>query len=331
MAAVPLAARKTGRAQHLQAENKERTMTERAAPTQVLVVDDSAVSRKLLEHALENPAYTVRFAKDGAEALRAFDEHAPALVITDWVLPDVSGPELCQQLRARAKGYTYIVIVTSNSAKEQLVEGLAAGADDYLTKPFDPGELQARIGVGRRTVELHREIAEKNRQLEELALTDHLTGLPNRRAVEQFAKRQLRGAIRYKFSLWVILPDLDSFKQVNDEFGHAAGDEVLRRFAEILKAKTRASDICGRLGGDEFVLVLSHARKEDTARVAERLREEFACQKFQFGGKNVRVTASFGIAGFQGTGAPELRQLFDRADRALYEGKQTGRNQVKTE
>ena len=306
-------------------------MSERAAHEQVLVVDDSAVSRKLLEHALEHQPYDVRFAKDGAEGLRLFDQHAPPLIITDWMLPDISGPELCQKIRASAKGYTYIVILTSNSDKEDLVQGLAAGADDYLTKPFDPGELQARIGVGRRTVELHREVADKNRQLEELALTDHLTGLANRRAVEDFAERQLRGAVRHKFSLWVMLPDIDTFKRVNDEFGHPAGDEVLKRFAEILKANTRAADICGRVGGDEFMLVISHVNKEDVVRTAERLREEFACEKFKFAGKSVRVTASFGIAGFQEVGSPELRQLLDRADRELYAAKQAGRNRVSIE
>jgi two-component system cell cycle response regulator len=306
-------------------------MTEHAAPEPVLVVDDSAVSRKLLEHALESEPYTVHFAKDGEEALRVFDKHAPRLIITDWILPDISGPELCQKIRANAKNYTYIVILTSNSDKQYLVEGLGAGADDYLTKPFDRQELQARLGVGRRTVDLHREIAEKNKLLEELALTDHLTGLPNRRAVEEFAERQLRGAIRHKFSLWVMLPDLDRFKNVNDDFGHAAGDEVLQRFAGILKANTRAADICGRLGGDEFMLVVSHVNDEDILRTAERLREEFACEKFKFNGKNVHVTASFGIAGFQGMGAPGLRQLLDKADRALYGAKQAGRNQVKVE
>jgi two-component system cell cycle response regulator len=301
------------------------------ATYQVLVVDDSQISRKLVEHALEGQPYSLLFAKNGQEGLDLFEQHAPPIVVTDWLMPDISGPELCQKIRGNAKSYTYIVILTSNSDKEYLVEGLAAGADDYLTKPFDPGELQARIGVGRRTVELHREIADKNKQLEELALTDHLTGLPNRRAVEEFAERQLRGAIRHRFSLWAVLPDLDNFKHVNDKFGHAAGDQVLQRFAEILRANTRAADICGRQGGDEFILVLSYTNKEDISRTAERLREEFACEKFEFAGKSVRVTASFGISGFQGMGAPELRQLLDRADRALYAAKQAGRNQVRIE
>jgi two-component system chemotaxis response regulator CheY len=299
------------------------------ATFQVLVVDDSQISRKLVERALQGQPYSLLFAKSGQEGLELFAQHAPPIVVTDWLMPDITGPELCQKIRANVKNYTYIVILTTKSGKEDLVAGLGSGADDYLTKPFDPGELQARIGVGRRTVELHREIADKNKQLEELALTDHLTGLPNRRAIEEFAERQLRGAIRHKFSLWVVLPDLDMFKQVNDEFGHAAGDEVLKRFADILRVNTRASDICGRLGGDEFVLVLSYTNKEDISRTAERLREEFACEKFKFAGRSVRVTASFGIAGFQGMGAPELRQLLDRADRALYSAKQGGRNQVK--
>src|ERR1700676_1343894 len=298
------------------------------ATFQVLVVDDSQISRKLVERALEGQPYSLLFAKSGQEGLELFAQHAPPIVVTDWLMPDITGVELCQKIRANVENYTYIVILTTKSGKEDLVAGLGSGADDYLTKPFDPGELQARIGVGRRTVELHREIADKNKQLEELALTDHLTGLPNRRAIEEFAERQLRGAIRHKFSLWVVLPDLDMFKQVNDEFGHAAGDEVLKRFADILRANTRASDICGRLGGDEFVLAVSYTNKEDISRTAERLREEFACEKFKFAGKSVRVTASFGIAGFQGMGAPELRQLLDRADRALYAAKQGGRNQV---
>ncbi len=298
---------------------------------QVLVVDDSAVSRKLLEHALENQPHHAIFAKDGAEALRLFAQHSPRMVITDWMLPDISGPELCRHIRANSKGYTYIVILTSNSDKDDLVEGLAAGADDYLTKPFDRQELLARIAVGRRAVELHAEVEAKNKQMEELACTDHLTGLPNRRAVEEFGEHQLRGAMRHKFPLWVVLLDVDHFKKVNDIHGHAGGDSVLARVAELLRKNTRAADISGRLGGDEFVLVLSHANAEDIVRAVERLREEIACEKFSSNGKELRITVSFGIAGFQTIGIPEFKQLLERADRALHAAKQAGRNQVKIE
>ena len=219
---------------------------------QILVVDDSPVSRKVLEHALSDEPYTLLFAKSGEEALRFFQEHRPAVVITDWMLPDSSGPELCQRIRSDAQhSYTYIILLTSMTEKDSVVKGLAAGADDYLTKPFDSSELLARIGVGGRIIALHREIEEKNRLLEEAARTDHLTGLANRRAIEEWANRQLRGAARHGYPFWVVIADLDSFKSVNDNHGHAAGDAVLQKFAEILKENTRASDLSGLLDGTQ--------------------------------------------------------------------------------
>src|SRR5262249_18724400 len=147
----------------------------------------------------------------------------------------------------------------SNKDKNQIVEGLDSGADDYLTKPFDPGELLARIRVGRRIAELHRQVEAKNKLLEELALTDALTGLPNRRALEPWATRQLSAAARHGFPLWVVIADLDWFKSINDTYGHDVGDTVLKMFAQILKANTRASNMCARIGGEEFVEVIGHS------------------------------------------------------------------------
>jgi two-component system, cell cycle response regulator len=303
-------------------------MTEPAAPLKVLVVDDSAVSRKLLEHALEDQPYQAIFAKDGTEAKRLFALHSPRMVTTDWMLPDVPGPELCRHIRASSKGYTYIVILTSSSDKRDLVEGLAAGADDYLTKPFDREELLARLAVGRRTVELHAEIQAKNKQLEELARTDHLTGLPNRRAVEEFGEHQLHGALRHKYGLWVVLLDVDHFKRINDVYGHAAGDLALKCVADLLRNNTRAADISGRLGGDEFALVLSHANEQGVVQTAERMREQIARKKFSLNNQEVKITVSFGIAGLQPSGMPDFKQLLEGADRALYAAKQAGRNKV---
>ncbi|MFI5058026.1 MAG: diguanylate cyclase [Candidatus Acidiferrales bacterium] len=299
---------------------------------QILVVDDSAFSRKLLEHALSDESYTLLFAESGEEALRLFQERRPAVVITDWVLPDSSGPELCQRIRSDAQNsYTYIILLTSMTEKDSVVKGLAAGADDYLTKPFDASELLARIGVGRRIIDLHREIEEKNRLLEEAARTDHLTGLANRRAIEEWATRQLRGAARHSFPLWVVLADLDSFKSINDNHGHDAGDTVLQKFAEILRENTRASDLSGRLGGDEFLLILTHVERENIEITLDRLRKQFGSQIFTFNGQKAKVTASFGIAGFQGGEAPEFSALLRQADKALYAAKRGGRNQVKVE
>jgi two-component system, cell cycle response regulator len=304
-------------------------MVKAAATYQILVVDDSPVSRKLVEHALEASGHSLLFAKSGQEALELFRQHSPSIIITDWMLPDFSGLELCERIRAEAqRGYTYIIVLSAKSEKDHVVKGLAAGADDYLTKPFDSGELLARVGVGCRTVELHREIDAKNRLLEEMAHTDSLTGLPNRRAIEDWAARQLRGAARHKFPLWVVQGDLDSFKQINDTYGHEAGDVVLRRFAEILRRNTRASDMCGRMGGDEFLLVITHVASEYIESIINRMREEWAGCEFKLDGTAVSITATFGIAGFCGKEAPTLQTLVQRADKALYAAKRSGGNQV---
>src|ERR1700680_5046309 len=238
----------------------ELCMNDAAAPDlQVLVVDDSPVYRKLVEHALEGNPYSLIFAKSGHEALDLFAGKLPAIVITDWMMPDLSGLELCQRLRADVhRGYTYIILLTSIAEKGNVVKGLQAGADDDLTKPFDPGEMLARIGVGRRIIDLNRELAAKSMKLEEAARTDPLTGLPNRRAIEEWALKQLRGSARHGFSLWVVVADIDSFKTINDTFGHHAGDIVIKTFADYLKRCTRSSDICGGLGGDEYLLVMTH-------------------------------------------------------------------------
>src|SRR5882757_878976 len=307
-------------------------MDKAPANYQILVVDDSAVSRKLVEHALEASDYSLLFAKSGQEALDLFRQHSPSIVVTDWMMPDLSGLDVCRQIRAHGqREYTYIIVLSSKAEKDHVVKGLAAGADDYLTKPFDPSELLARIGVGCRTVELHREIDAKNQLLEEMAHTDSLTGLPNRRAIEEWAARQLRGAARHGFSLWVVHADLDSFKIINDSHGHEAGDEVLRGFAAILKENTRASDISGRMGGDEFLVVLTHVQQDQIQLIVERLRARFAAKKFSFGGEGISVTASLGACGFQGKQPPEFSDLVRQADKALYCAKRAGRNQVKIE
>jgi len=299
---------------------------------QVLVVDDSPVYRKLVEHALEGGPYSLLFAKSGREALELYARYLPGIVITDWMMPDLSGLDLCQRLRADVhRGYTYIILLTSIAEKDNVVKGLAAGADDYLTKPFDPAELMGRIGVGRRIIDLHRQIDAKNKLLEEMAHSDPLTGLPNRRAIEEWAGRQLRGAARHGFPYWVVLVDLDSFESINDTHGHEGGDALLQKFAEILKTVIRASDICGRLGGDEFLLVITHVEADSINRTVERFREKLAEQKFPIGDEQVTITASFGIAGFHGKEILDFNTLVRRADKALYAAKRAGRNLVKIE
>lgn len=297
---------------------------------EVLVVDDSPVYRKLVEHILSPEGYSLLLASDGAEAARIYEERSPCMVITDWMLPDFSGFDLCRRIRSDAsRPYTYIIVMTSNTEKNNLVKGLESGADDYLTKPFDQREMLARVGVGRRIVELNRELAAKSKELEEAARTDSLTKLPNRRAIEEWAARQLRGAARHGFPLWVVLGDIDNFKNINDTFGHNSGDTVLKNFAEALKSNTRASDICGRLGGDEFVLVITHVDQEHIEETINRFREQFADLSFSLQGQSVKVTASFGVAGTVDKESCEFGRLLNRADEMLYESKRAGRNLVR--
>jgi diguanylate cyclase (GGDEF)-like protein len=293
----------------------------------VLVVDDSPVARKLVELTLPGDEYLLLFAKTGAEALDFYARYRPALVITDWLMPDFSGIELCQRIREESQGsYTYVILLTGISDKAQVVKGLLAGADDYLTKPFHPEELLARAAVGRRTVALHREIESKNRQLEQLVITDELTGMPNRRAIEEWAIRQLNGAMRHGFSFWAVMVDLDNFKKINDTCGHSAGDAVLKKFAELLKDNVRRCDMCARIGGEEFVIVLTHVDKEGVLRAVEHIRRLFESHTFTFGPRSIRVTASFGVACLPSGVQLGFDELVARADAALYAAKDRGRN-----
>ena len=296
----------------------------------VLIVDDSPVARKLLELPLLEKGYSLLFATDGRSAIELFEQHRPDVVITDWVMTDLSGQEICQHIRSKSgESYTYIIVLTGQTDKNSVVEALAAGADDHLSKPFHRGELLARVSVGTRIIGLQRQIETKSKQLEELALTDALTGLPNRRAIENWASTQLSSALRHSFPFWVVIADLDHFKQVNDTFGHEAGDTVLKTFSKILKRCSRRGDLCGRLGGEEFLLVLTYASQENALAVIERIRTELANTQFALGGCTVAVTASFGLAGFAGAEkASTFGKLQALADAALYSAKRAGRNRV---
>ena len=295
----------------------------------VLVVDDSAVHLKVLEHTLSRTFERVHLARNGREALEIFERERPALVITDCVMPDVGGFELCQRIRAAQSFYVYIIMVTSIAETESVVKGLASGADDYLTKPVHPEELLARVKVGLRLIDLYRQLEEKNRLLEHFALTDPLTGLPNRRAIEAWAAHELPAAVRHGFAFWVVAIDLDHFKHVNDVYGHEAGDTVLKAFGAILRGYTRSSDISGRIGGEEFLHVITHADETYLPAIVERTRAKLSAHSFTFGGSTVMVTASFGVTGFRGgEHAPGFPELVKRADQALYKAKQGGRNRA---
>lgn len=296
----------------------------------VLIVDDSPVSRKLVESALSHKPYALIFAATGRQAVELFKEHRPALVILNWTMPDLAGEDLCHRIRSNSEyPYTYIMVLTNSADKQSPVKALEAGADSCLTKPFHRRELIVRVGAGIRLVELYRRLETKNALLEELALTDALTGLPNRRAVEDWGFRQLSSAARHGFSFWLVVADLDHFKQVNDTFGHQAGDAVLKNFSRILSTQLRRDDFCGRIGGEEFLIVLTHATRENAVAVIERIRLELQSASVSFGGCTVAVTASFGLAGFAENQIPAgFSELQSLADAALYSAKQRGRNRV---
>jgi two-component system, cell cycle response regulator len=297
----------------------------------ILVVDDSPVARKLVEQALPREQHKIFPAKTGQEALELFAKHRPGLVITDWLMPDLSGIEFCQKLRTDfSESFAYIIMLTGVSDKTKVVTGLQAGADEYLTKPFHPGELLARVEVGQRIVELHRTIEAKNRLLEQLALTDPLTNLPNRRAVEQWGKRQMSGATRYDFPFTVVVVDIDQFKSVNDTYGHEAGDTVLKKLAETLEANTRQGNMCARIGGDEFLLAISHTDRAGVQVAVERMRHQIETNRFKFGTNDVTVTASFGVADLRRRETPDFERLVTQADVALYSAKRLGRNRIGT-
>jgi diguanylate cyclase (GGDEF)-like protein len=296
---------------------------------EVLVVDDSPVWRKIFDQILPKDLYSVSYASNGAEAMQVLANKSPSIVITDWLMPDFSGLELCKRIREdKSASYTYIIVMTSNKEEGGVLRAMEAGADDFLVKPFNSNEMLARIGVGRRIIELHRRLEDKSAELEEVASTDVLTGLPNRRAIEEWANRQLRGAKRHGFPIWVVLGDLDCFKEINDTFGHEAGDTVLRTFAETLRKLTRISDMCGRLGGDEFLIVISHVSATNIEIAINRFRELFGSLSFPFAGHSVKISATFGVAGSESGKIQDFDLLVRKADEMLYEAKRAGRNCV---
>ena len=291
----------------------------------VLIVEDEVVSRRLLEVFLLKLGYEVIPVSSGKEALGVLEgPQAPNLVISDWMMPEMDGLELCQRTREiQTAGYVYFIILTSKMDKKDIIKGLEAGADDYLTKPFDREELKYRIKIGERILNLERRILE-------LANTDSLTGILNRRAFMERLQIEIQRCNREYVPLSLILADIDHFKRVNDQYGHQVGDMVLQKFAEQLIATCRPYDFAGRYGGEEFLVCLPGTERQQAGSVAERMRRLIEATGLTVPATTdcFSISASFGVASLHIGSEERPEPLIGRADSAMYQAKNEGRNRV---
>ena len=294
----------------------------------ILIADDDVTSRLVLSGVLRKHGHEVVETVNGLEAWEILKQpDAPKLVILDWVMPGLAGVDVCRRARTIDSGQPpYIILLTSLDRKADIVTGLQAGADDYLPKPFDPGELLARVDVGRRLVELQGRLNEAHEALAHEAMHDPLTGVLNRRAFAGALSRELSRKRRYETVLAVGICDVDHFKQINDTYGHQTGDEVLSELVLLIQHNLRGHDVLGRHGGDEFVLATEHRRIDGPGILYERLRTSVAARPITTSAGAIPLTISFGVK-VADDGDTEAG-LLAAADRALYKAKSSGRNQV---
>ena len=300
----------------------------------LLLIDDSETQSSQIIESLQRLGYSVRRAASGAEGLRLAREEVPDLVLLDVVMPDIDGFAVCRWLKVNADTREIpVIMLTVRTAVADRIAGLNIGADDYLAKPFDDQELEARIFAALRVKAAHFELRTRNQQLESMlhsveamAITDALTGLFNRRRFADVLKREFAVTRRYRNTLSCLLLDLDHFKQINDRFGHDAGDQVLKEVARRIVASLREVDLAARYGGEEFAILLPHTSKTDARIVAERLLSNLRKQEFTFGTERLTITASIGCAGNSDVLSDKPEDLVKAADLALYEAKNAGRN-----
>ncbi len=316
-----------------------------AAPIKVLVVDDDGKLRRLVSHLLRSAGYLVLEAHDGEEALALALQESPQIVITDWSMPGMSGLELCRTLRRMESGRrTFVLMLTAKEDEERVLDAFSAGADDYVTKPFNPRILLARVQAGRRLIELQQQVESDKierlkqvadmglmtRKLRTAALTDFLTELPNRRYATTRLEQEWAAAERLERPLCVVAIDIDHFKRINDEFGHDVGDLVLQSTAQALRSRTRRGDVVCRLGGEEFLVINVNSDLRGAWKCAERLRLAVETNLIRAGGFEGHVTVSLGVARrIPGMKGPQ--SLLKAADSAVYEAKAAGRNAIRGE
>jgi two-component system cell cycle response regulator len=297
----------------------------------ILIADDDAMSRRLLEKTLQREGYEVSAVGNGLVALQQLSlPDGPRLALLDWMMPEMDGLGVCLEVRKQEeRPYVHIVLLTSRGSKQDVVAGLEAGADDYLTKPWDPAELITRLRVGRRILELEDRLVEARETMRFKATHDPLTSLFNRGVTMELLARELTRTHRENGCMVVMLGDLDHFKDVNDRYGHLVGDEVLREIARRLLGSVRSYDFVGRYGGEEFLVVLNNCDSSEAAGRAEEIRHRIAAQPVQTKSGPLPVTMSLGVLASQDWDLSLVEQILGEADVALYQAKADGRNCVR--
>lgn len=300
----------------------------------VLIAEDDRLFRHILERWFEQWDYRVTAVDNGLDAWEVMqNEDAPPLVILDWMMPGMDGLEVCRRIRSRHQGpYSYVLLLTAKDDKQDVVAGLEAGADDYLTKPFDVDELHARVRAGKRILDLQAALIHAQSDLQSAADHDSLTGLWNHGAILSVLKSELSRRQRTGSPLGVIMADIDHFKKINDTHGHLIGDAVLQEVSKRLASIVRPYDAVGRYGGEEFLIVFPGCSVPDLLAGAERLRRCIADRSVETRAAQIPVTLSLGIASID-PGQQEILNcevFLRRADDALYAAKSLGRNRVET-
>jgi diguanylate cyclase (GGDEF)-like protein len=295
----------------------------------VLVVDDDPIQQRILTSLLARWGYEVETAGDGEAALQRLEASPAQLAIVDWMMPRMDGLELCRRIRAELnEPYVYVLLLTARTQRDDVIQGLEAGADDYLTKPVHHGELAVRVKTGRRIIDLQRQLLATQEQLRLQATHDALTGLLNRGALFDALGREHARARREGRALSLIMIDLDHFKQINDRWGHPTGDEVLRQAAQRISTACRGYDLVGRYGGEEFLVVAPGQDGRSAEGLAERLRGLFVDRPIEIDEASLPVTISLGAVTLAPAVEVEQHDLLKAADDALYQAKREGRNRT---
>lgn len=298
----------------------------------VLVAEDEPVSQRMVAKNLQDWGFDPIVAADGEKALKVLLRKNIPLVLLDWMMPGLSGPELAQHIREmdqKKKKYTYIILVTARDKIQDISAGFAAGVDDYITKPFHPLELKARLQAGLRIISLERQLLNYQKKLEKLATTDSLLRVKTRRQILAELNAELARAEREHQNVGLILVDIDHFKKINDSYGHPAGDKVLKKVANLLKKNIRRYDRIGRYGGDELIIILPNCGLAEVARIGQRLCQAIARLKIQLENNLVlQVTLSGGATSSEAFTRASPQILINTCDKALYEAKAKGRNQI---